>query len=334
MIIDFKRLNLSRYRHGGVNVTGFQLLDKKQRSAQDLRRKYLTAQGVRGFRKLRERDIHPLPVTAALTLDALTLIEKGISGMMEDDPDVFRWIFRRRVVYNYNRTRGIPCTTRPPVPWMHGANIMQKIRENPQRGYSGRLTFEDDGSRNSYTLNVYSIALDRGPKKIGTWSKQVGFAGVHEDEVDEGGDVMRKPSRPVLNSTKIITSIISEPFLMYCKGKEGVPLVGNEQYEGYAVDLADGVSAELGLEYRIKLVEDHNYGRRSEINNTWNGMIGELIDKRADMAIAGLTITAERERYVDFSKPFMEVGVTIIIKKPQHQTPGVFSFMEPLSIEV
>ena len=24
---DFKRLNLSRYRHGGVNVTGFQLLD-------------------------------------------------------------------------------------------------------------------------------------------------------------------------------------------------------------------------------------------------------------------------------------------------------------------
>ena len=52
------------------------------------------------------------------------------------------------------------------------------------------------------------------------------------------------------------------------------------------------------------------------------------------MAIAGLTITADREREVDFSKPFMEIGVAIIIKKPQHQRPGVFSFMEPLSIEV
>lgn len=56
--------------------------------------------------------------------------------------------------------------------------------------------------------------------------------------------------------------------------------------------------------------------------------------QKADLAIAGLTITAERERYVDFSKPFMDIGVSIIIKKPQHQRPGVFSFMEPLSIEI
>ncbi|XP_076447024.1 glutamate receptor 3-like [Babylonia areolata] len=332
--LDFKRLNLSRYRHGGVNVTGFQLLDKRQRSVQDLRRDLLSARGVRGYRKLRERDVHPLPVTAALILDALSLMEKGISGMLAEDPDVFRWIFRRRVVYNYNRTRGIPCTTRPPIPWMHGANILGKIKGKPDRGLSGRLTFVDHGSRKDYTLHVYSMALDRGPKKIGTWSGQAGFASVHEEEEEEGGNTRRKLSRPVLNTTKVITSIISEPFLMYRKSKEGVPLVGNDKYEGYAVDLANGVSGELGFEYRFKLVEDSNYGRRFEQNNTWNGMIGELMAKVTDMAIASLTITAERERYVDFSKPFMEVGVTIIIKKPQHQTPGVFSFMEPLSIEV
>ncbi|XP_076467659.1 glutamate receptor 3-like [Babylonia areolata] len=320
--LDFQRLNLSRFRHGGVNVTGFQLLDEQQDSVKDLRRTLLH----RG-----DEDVHPLPVTAALTVDALRLIESGVAGMLEDDPDVFRWIFRRRVVYNYNRTRGIPCTTRPPVPWMHGTNILNKIKQKPPQGLSGSLTFHDDGSRKDYTLHVYSMALDKGIKKVGTWSTKSAFISVHDS--DEGGGGRRRKGGG-LNSTKIITSIISEPFLMYKAFKEGQPPIGNDRFEGYSIDLAKGVASEVGFEYRFKLVEDNSYGMRNPANNTWNGMIGELIAKKADMAIAGLTITAERERYVDFSKPFMEIGVSIIIKKPQHQKPGVFSFMEPLSIEV
>ncbi|KAL8581027.1 hypothetical protein ACOMHN_048061 [Nucella lapillus] len=321
--LDFQRLNLSRFRHGGVNVTGFQLLDQQQASVQDLRRTLLH----RG-----EEDDYPLPVTAALTVDALKLIESGVAGMLQEDPDVFRWIFRRRVVYNYNRTRGIPCTTRPPVPWMHGTNILNKIKEKSPEGLSGNLTFNNDGSRKDYTLHVYSMALDKGIKKVGTWSTKDAFIGVFDSEEELGTGRRRKGG--ALNSTKFITSIISEPFLM-CKGsKEGEPLIGNERFEGFSIDLAEGVAKEVGFEYRFKLVGDNNYGMRNPENNTWNGMIGELIGKKADMAIASLTITAERERYVDFSKPFMEIGVTIIIKKPQHQRPGVFSFMEPLSIEV
>lgn len=69
-----------------------------------------------------------IQVGAALTLDALNLIEKGIMGVMEEDPDVFRWIFRRGDVYNYNRTRGVPCTTRPPIPWMLGAKLLSKMK--------------------------------------------------------------------------------------------------------------------------------------------------------------------------------------------------------------
>ena len=52
--------------------------------------------------------------------------------------------------------------------------------------------------------------------------------------------------------------------------------------------------------------------------------------QKADIAIAPLTITSERERVVDFSKPFMQLGISIMIKKPEKQKPGVFSFMDPL----
>jgi len=52
--------------------------------------------------------------------------------------------------------------------------------------------------------------------------------------------------------------------------------------------------------------------------------------QQADLAIAPLTITSIRERVVDFSKPFMDLGISIMIKKPEKQKPGVFSFMDPL----
>ena len=52
------------------------------------------------------------------------------------------------------------------------------------------------------------------------------------------------------------------------------------------------------------------------------------------MAIAPLTINSKRERVIDFSKPFMNLGISIMIKKPEKQKPGVFSFMDPLDLKI
>ena len=56
--------------------------------------------------------------------------------------------------------------------------------------------------------------------------------------------------------------------------------------------------------------------------------------QKADLAIADLTITYEREQAVDFSMPFMNLGISILYKKPQKQPPELFSFMQPLSVDV
>lgn len=56
--------------------------------------------------------------------------------------------------------------------------------------------------------------------------------------------------------------------------------------------------------------------------------------QEADIAIAPMTITSEREQVIDFSKPFMSLGISIMIKKPVKQKPGVFSFLNPLSKEI
>ena len=56
--------------------------------------------------------------------------------------------------------------------------------------------------------------------------------------------------------------------------------------------------------------------------------------QKADLAIADLSITYEREKAVDFSNPFMNLGVSILYRKPKKQPPELFSFMHPLSLDV
>lgn len=56
--------------------------------------------------------------------------------------------------------------------------------------------------------------------------------------------------------------------------------------------------------------------------------------QEADMAIGPFTITADRSRVIDFTKPFMSLGISIMIKRPQPIGKHFFSFMEPLSSEI
>ncbi|KAM6161712.1 glutamate receptor ionotropic, kainate 1 isoform 4-T4 [Erethizon dorsatum] len=55
---------------------------------------------------------------------------------------------------------------------------------------------------------------------------------------------------------------------------------------------------------------------------------------RADLAVAPLTITYVREKVIDFSKPFMTLGISILYRKPNGTNPGVFSFLNPLSPDI
>lgn len=116
--------------------------------------------------------------------------------------------------------------------------------------------------------------------------------------------------------------------------ESAVPLTGNDQFEGYAVDLIHEISRSLGFNYKIQLVPDGSYGSLNKMTGEWNGMIRELLEQRADLAIADLTITFEREQAVDFTTPFMNLGVSILYRKPIKQPPNLFSFLSPLSLDV
>ena len=47
----------------------------------------------------------------------------------------------------------------------------------------------------------------------------------------------------------------------------------------------------------------------------WNGLIGQLVQEKADLIVAPLTINPERAQVMEFSKPFKYQGITILQKR-------------------
>ncbi|KAM6356914.1 glutamate receptor 1 isoform 3-T3 [Mergus octosetaceus] len=220
------------------------------------------------------------------------------------------------------------------------ARIMQQWRNNDARehprvdwkrpkvrfeGLSGNVQFNEKGRRTNYTLHVIEMKHD-GIRKIGYWNEDEKLVPAAID-TQTGNE-----STSLQNRTYIVTTILEDPYVMLKKNAN--QFEGNERYEGYCVELAAEIAKHVGYHYRLEIVRDGKYGARDPDTKTWNGMVGELVYGRADVAVAPLTITLVREEVIDFSKPFMSLGISIMIKKPQKSKPGVFSFLDPLAYEI
>jgi polar amino acid transport system substrate-binding protein len=89
---------------------------------------------------------------------------------------------------------------------------------------------------------------------------------------------------------KVVTRNL-EPFSFEKDGKRA----------GYAADLWDQLAKDFGLEYELTVV-----GSAQEI-------IDAVKNKTADVGVGALSVTSAREEVIDFSQPFYESGLQILV---------------------
>uniref|UniRef100_A0A669BPQ0 Glutamate receptor n=1 Tax=Oreochromis niloticus TaxID=8128 RepID=A0A669BPQ0_ORENI len=305
--LGFSNVSLDKVFAGGANISGFQIVNPENPIVQ---------QFIQRWERLDEREFPearnaPLKYTSALTHDAILVIAEA-----------FRYLRRQRVDVSRRGSAG-DCLANPAVPWSQGIDIERALKTVQVQGMTGNIQFDNYGRRTNYTIDVYEMKTG-GPRKIGYWNEYSRFVNIMDLQVSNDSSVE--------NRTIVVTTIMEAPYVMYKKNY--MHLEGNDRYEGYCVDLASEIAKHVGIKYKLSIVMDGKYGARDPETKTWNGMVGELVYGRADIAIAPLTITLVREEVIDFSKPFMSLGISIMIKKPQKSKPGVFSFLDPLAYEI
>ncbi|HVE15948.1 MAG TPA: transporter substrate-binding domain-containing protein [Chthoniobacterales bacterium] len=86
---------------------------------------------------------------------------------------------------------------------------------------------------------------------------------------------------------------------------------------GFAMELWDNVARELKLDYDVA------------VTDSAKKMVTAVQDKTADVGVGALSITAEREKVIDFSQPFYESGLQILVsKKPAGLTDIIWTILQ------
>ena len=106
------------------------------------------------------------------------------------------------------------------------------------------------------------------------------------------------------------------------------------QFILYSFSDSQAISDVLGFKFKLYSVPDHFYGVQDPDSGEWNGIVRQLLDRRADLAVASMTINHARETVIDFTKPFMNLGISILFKAPKDPATELFSFMNPLAVEI
>ncbi|KAK2574078.1 Glutamate receptor 2 [Acropora cervicornis] len=230
-----------------------------------------------------------------------------------------------------------------------GWRLLQEIRKVKFQGLTGEVQFNPrSGERRVHSgldlLNIKEFVVPNNQQhekqvrvqKIGSWQPDTGRDHHHVSLLDNEtplwvGDyaervkclnpgVMipreKKPS-PVLS----IITVLEPPFVEEVNKSVQLPAgkIPKGLLHGFCIDLIEALSKEAKFDYDIYL------------HHSYVGMVEELKKKTKDIALAPITITAERELDIDFSKPFMDFSMSLIMQKPGEPKIDIFAFLSPFT---
>ena len=75
-----------------------------------------------------------------------------------------------------------------------------------------------------------------------------------------------------------------------------------QEITGIDVEICRAVAEHMGREFRVETVD-------------FDSVIPAVVSGKADLAAAGITVTEDRKKIVDFSIPYVKTGIVVISKK-------------------
>ncbi|KAL4714302.1 hypothetical protein ACJJTC_009654 [Scirpophaga incertulas] len=294
---DMELFDLEDFYYNHVNISGWRLVDRDSNRVKD------ALQVMEKFHPIGASILTGghIKTEPALLYDAVQVFAQGLSTMEDLH------------VTNNSCNRD--------TPWAPGRGVLDKINNIKGHGLTGPLSFIR-GTRAPCPLQLMRVVGgEKGYVAVtGHWNGSL--------MVTDPAAYRRDPPP---NVTLTVVTVEEKPYVMV---KEGWNLQGNARFEGFCIDLLAKVAARAGFHYRLRLVPDNMYGARDPDTGQWNGIVRELMDRKADIAVASMTINYAREAVIDFTKPFMNLGIGILFKVPTSQPTRLFSFLNPLAVEI
>ncbi|KAF5280668.1 hypothetical protein FQA39_LY05316 [Lamprigera yunnana] len=301
--LDLFQLDLGSYQYSATNIAGFRLIDVSNPVFQEFEK---LIQIKRNSIVPQYADISQfrLDTSLALLVDAINLTVS--------------------VITDYGELTIKPVFCNLTDNWEYGSTIFNYMKMQSFNGITGHVEFNQYGFRSNFNLDIIKIWED-GISEIGKWNSDDGLELFSTSNEEETTDSLK-------NMTFNVMVCWIQPYAMLKSTSS--KLTGNDQFEGFSIDLIKELAKLEGFKYNFVRNEDDLNGSYNSTSGKWNGMMNDILTGKGDLAIGDLTITKERQNFVDFTEPFMSLGVQILYRKPTTSSPSFFSFAAPFTSDV
>ncbi|XP_061929620.1 glutamate receptor ionotropic, kainate 2 isoform X6 [Apis cerana] len=285
---DIETFDLEDFKYNSVNMTAFRLVDLEEPKVAEVLRQMERFQPI-GHAILNKTGV--IQAEPALVYDSVQVFAHGLAAL-DRSHDL--------------RPANLSCEKEEP--WDDGLSLYNYINAAGLHGLTGHIEF-NEGKRNNFKLDLLKLKKEE-LVKVGEWKPG---SGVNVTDVGAFYETS------ATNITLVVMTREEKPYVMV---KEDKNLTGNARFEGFCIDLLKWIASQVGFQYAIRLVPDHMYGVYDPKTKEWNGIVRELMEKRADLAVASMTINYARESVIDFTKPFMNLGIGILFKATSTRIVG------------
>ncbi|XP_017853601.1 glutamate receptor ionotropic, kainate 2 isoform X4 [Drosophila busckii] len=285
---DLETYDLEDFRYNSVNITAFRLVDVESKRYQEV---------IDQMQKLQHSGldmINGMPyiqTEAALMFDSVYAFAHGLKHL-----DISHTLTFRTLSCESDKV------------WSDGLSLYNYINSAAVNGLTGKIKL-NEGRRNNFKVDILKLKQET-VQKVGFWQP-------------DGGVNISDPTAfydsNIANITLVVMTREERPYVMV---KDDANLTGNARFEGFCIDLLKAIAQQVGFQYKIELVPDNMYGVYIPETNSWNGIVQELMERRADLAVASMTINYARESVIDFTKPFMNLGIGILFKATSTRIVG------------
>ncbi|GMI89253.1 GLUTAMATE RECEPTOR 2.7, glutamate receptor 2.7 [Hibiscus trionum] len=228
----------------------------------------------------------------------------------------------------------------------NGPRLIQELSNIKFRGLSGDFHFQN-GQLESSVCQIVNIN-GNGERSVGFWTSKCGLV----KDLCSKNTSTNSTSKPTLGP--IIwpgdTSLVPKGWKIPTDGKKlkiGVPVDGFVEFveviwdsntnkvksvQGYSIDIFEAVMAKMPYPVPFEFVPFVTPERKAA--GSYNDLVAQVYNRNYDAVVGDITIVANRSLIVDFTLPYTESGVSMLVPIRDKKKKNAWVFLQPLTSDL
>ncbi|KAJ3695398.1 hypothetical protein LUZ60_000775 [Juncus effusus] len=217
-----------------------------------------------------------------------------------------------------------------------GMELLNAIHSTTFDGLAGNFTLVD-GQLQLPGYEIFNV-IGRGTRRVGFWTQEAGITSEYKNNGNNNnklkaiiwpGDLTTIPKGwviPTKGKTLRIAVPVKHGFAQFVNVSE--PISNNSEITGYCIDVFDAVMKKLP--YHVS----YEYVPYKDSSKSYNNFVYQVYLNKFDAIVGDTTITANRTNYVDYTFPYTDSGMSMVVPVKIDTSKTMWIFLQPLTAKL